>query len=46
MFTKNVRVGTRVDGVARPITKPVTDWSAVGGAIVIGLIVLVVLGSL
>jgi hypothetical protein len=46
MFTKKVRVGTRGVGVAQPVYKDVTDWGAVAGAIVIGLIVLALLGSL
>ncbi|WP_160093338.1 hypothetical protein [Oceanicaulis alexandrii] len=46
MFTKRVRVGTVGVGAAKPVYKDVIDWQAVGGAIVIGLIVLAVIGNI
>jgi len=46
MFTKRVRTGSVGVGVSKPVYTTKIDWSAVGGAVVIGLIVLAVLGSL
>ena len=46
IFTKKVRTGTVGVGVTKPVYKEVIDWEAVGGAIVIVVIVLAVLGNI
>lgn len=46
MFIKRVRVGTRGVSVAQPVYRDEIDWPAVGGAIVIVVIVLAVLGNI
>ena len=46
MFTKRVRVGTAGVAAAKPLYRDVIDWQAVGGAIVIVLIILAVLSNI